>query len=65
MNASPPSSGHPNIRPTPVIRMANIGECEYEPGFLELWYKKESFTIVPDNKDLPVEFEHILSIPSS
>ncbi|CDW76632.1 UNKNOWN [Stylonychia lemnae] len=52
-------------RPNASMKLLNVGENLLEPGFTELWFKKESFTIVPDNKDLPVEYEDILSVPSS
>lgn len=47
------------------MRLMSVGETEIEPGFLELWFKKENFTIIPDNKDLPVQFEDLLGMPNS
>ena len=52
-------------RLSPAMKLMNVGELEIEPGFTELWFKKENFTIVPDNKELPVLYEDLLSIPNS
>lgn len=52
-------------RPSPALKLMNVGEFEIENGLTELWFKKESFTIIPENKELPVLNEDLLSIPNS
>jgi hypothetical protein len=43
----------------------SVGETEIEPGYVELWFKKETFTIFPENRALPVLCEDLLNMPNS
>jgi hypothetical protein len=47
------------------VRLQSVGETELESGFVEFWFKKENFTILPEKHDHPVMFEEILGMPNS
>jgi len=43
----------------------SVGEDLIEPGFVELWFKKENFVIAPATPGEPVFQEDLLNMPNS
>ena len=48
-----------------LTKMPYLEERELGPGFIELWYKQENFTIEAVRREQPVEQESIISMPNS